>query len=145
MKKNKEPNTYSVKPTFDNNLEKNMKTITALTLGLVIGLSAISTTSFAASKKLTGAEIKQALAGKSFKVKGSSWRGTISYTGSTYSGKNTKNGKSFKGVWRVKGDKQCGRTTELGGKPFKEREKCATIKSVGNGQLKRKSQTYTPL
>lgn len=114
-----------------------MKTITALTLGLAIGISAISTPSFAFSKKMTGVEITQALVGKSFTTKGRRWAGNISFTSSTFKGKNTRNGKVFNGTWWIKGDKYCFENN-FGDKG------CTSVKKKKDGKFVLRGTTYTP-
>lgn len=134
MKKYKEPNTYSVKPTFDNYLENNMKKITAITLGLAIGLSAISTTSFAASKRMNADEVKAFLTGTTLVYKGKS-SGKVSYTGTSFKGTDKKYGK-FSGTWNVKGTKYCSTLSN------RSSAKCGTWKDKGNGVYSYKGRTY---
>ena len=114
-----------------------MKNIMALTLGLAIGVSTISMSSNAFAKStMTGAEIKQSLIGNKFTTKGRRWAGFISFTATTFKGKNTRNGKVFNGNWWLKGDKYCFENN-FGDKG------CASIRKKKDGKFVLRGTTYT--
>lgn len=92
---------------------------------------------FSKVKKLTGKEITAQFIGKNFIADGTRWDGTIRFhPDGTYSGKDTRSRKNFKGLWEIRGDTLC----VLNNASF--RVLCDSVKNIGSGAYKMKSTKY---
>ena len=108
------------------------KNIAIAILAASLSFSAFTTSSYA--KKLSGAEIKSLLSGKSFRYSGKT-SGTSTYTsGGRMTVSDSKFGK-LSGRWWVKGSSFCRKYP-------RGKAKCMTIRSLGGGKY-RNSSGYT--
>jgi len=106
-----------------------LKIVSALALGVAMGLTFAPIESFAAGK-IKGAEnIKAAVVGN-FTAKGPNFAGPGQHNANgTLSGKNIQNGRKYTGKWSIKGDKFCWVSNESGWKG------CGSVREKRNGDI----------
>jgi len=103
----------------------------------VILLMTLNTSAFSRYEKLTGKEIKQQFIGKTFTADGTRWDGTIRFhPNGTYSGKDTRARKNFKGLWEIRGDTLCVQNNAS------FNVLCDAVRKIDTGAYKMKSTKY---